>query len=183
LVQSNGEIKQIDLTAKLVNHVDIKSKAKPQSLKSNPSRPQIMAIGLDNGSIVFLDTSDMKTYTLDATDVMSRQKEKVDEIINSQNTINEEIVLAISILPNTIKKKLKIEEEVIIEELQWDPFEDNLLVSFGDSSLNLISFQGLSNSSKVVQNFERQSSFVTSILWSNDKSGNFLTAFSKQGAL
>ncbi len=143
-----------------------------------------MAIGLDNGSIVFLDTSDMTTYTLDAADVMGRQKEKVDEIINSQNTINEEIALAIGILPNTIKKKLKVEEEeVTIEELQWDPFEDNLLVSFGDGSLNLISFQDLSNSSKVVQTFERQSSVVTNILWSNDKSGNFLTASSKQGAL
>jgi hypothetical protein len=64
-------------------------------------------------------------------------------------------------LPNTIKKKLTVEdEEVAIEELQWDPFEDNLLVSFGDGSLNMISFQGLSNSSKVVQTFEQQSSVV-----------------------
>ena len=83
----------------------------------------------------------MKTYTLDAADVKGRQKEKVDEIINSQQTINEEIALAIGILPNTIKKKLKVEDdEVVIEELQWDPFEGNLLVSFGDGSLNMISF-------------------------------------------
>ena len=83
----------------------------------------------------------MTTYTLDAADVKGRQKEKVDEIINSQQTINEEIALAIGILPNTIKKKLKVEDdEVVIEQLQWDPFEGNLLVSFGDGSLNMISF-------------------------------------------
>jgi len=74
-------------------------------------------------------------------------------------------------------------DEVAIEELQWDPFEDNLLVSFGDGSLNMISFQGLSSDSKVVQTFQRQSNTVTNILWSNDKSGNFLTASSKQGVL
>ena len=45
---------------------------------------------------------------------------------------------------------------MMIEEIAWDPQEDNFLVSFADKSMGLVSFQGLSGDTGVVKRFEPQ---------------------------
>jgi hypothetical protein len=45
--------------------------------------------------------------------------------------------------------------EVRILEMCWDPNEDNLLVSFGDKSMTLITFQGLDEQTFIAKKFER----------------------------
>ena len=44
-------------------------------------------------------------------------------------------------------------EEVQIIEMMWDPNEDNILVSFGDKSISLITFQGLDDQTFISKKF------------------------------
>ena len=74
-------------------------------------------------------------------------------------------------------------EELRILDMKWDPNEDNLLVSFGDKSMALITFQGLDEQTFVSKRFERQSQQFENMLWLPDKSGDFLTASAKVGVL
>ena len=64
--------------------------------------------------------------------------------------MNEELGMLIGIMPATIQKKITVDKsEVAIEDMEWDPYEDNLLVSFADGSLSMVSFQGLTESTIV----------------------------------
>ena len=47
-------------------------------------------------------------------------------------------------------------KEMMIEDLAWDPQEDNFLISFADKSMSLASFQGLSGDTGIVKRFEPQ---------------------------
>lgn len=117
---------------------------------------------------------------VDAADTKGRNRTVIEEVANDQKTVSEEIGLALGLLPNTIKEKIeKTKYEVSIVDVQWDPFEDNLIVSFADGSLSLISFQGLDTNTQVVQTFERQANQFSNVIWTKDKSGNFLTANKK----
>lgn len=42
-----------------------------------------------------------------------------------------------------------------ILDIAWDPQEDNLLVSFADQGMCLVSFQGFSDATQVVQRFDQ----------------------------
>jgi len=74
-------------------------------------------------------------------------------------------------------------EETSIIEMKWDPNEDNILVSFIDGSLCMVSFHGLCEQTEVCQTFEVSQNQVTQLEWYTDKSGNFITANEKLGVL
>ena len=68
-----------------------------------------------------------------------------------------------------------------IEDMAWDPQEDNMLVSFTDKSMCLVSFQGLCAETGVVKRFEPQQHTINNIVWMTDRSGNFITSNDKVG--
>jgi hypothetical protein len=71
-----------------------------------------------------------------------------------------------------------------VTELSWDPNEDNLIVSCQDGSMAMITFQGMSAEQTFIANkFENQPNNMTNIVWTTDKSGNFLTSNEKVGTL
>ncbi len=82
-------------------------------LRCNPTRTDIVFLGFENGQIFFLRLSNKETYLFNAH-------------------------------PDSAKLKPKQEADpgMKIVEMAWDPNEDNLLVSFADKSLCLISYQG-----------------------------------------
>ena len=45
---------------------------------------------------------------------------------------------------------------MMVEDLAWDPQEDNFLVSFADKGMSLVSYQGLRDETVVVKRFEPQ---------------------------
>ena len=56
LVLNNGELKTLTLSTKKVSHVSINvEKARPIVVRAHPNRSDILAIGLDNGRIIFLN--------------------------------------------------------------------------------------------------------------------------------
>ena len=86
-------------------------RAKPTVLRCNPSRTDIVALGLDNGRIFFLKLSTSESFVFDAHQ-------------HSANLGNDDAV------PDYLR----------VEDMAWDPLEDNLLVSFADKGMCLISF-------------------------------------------
>ena len=74
-------------------------------------------------------------------------------------------------------------QKTAVIELQWDPNEENILVSFTDASICLVSFSGLDPKTCVKQRFNKQSSVMSHMFWASDKSGNFVTASDKFGVL
>ena len=67
--------------------------------------------------------------------------------------------------------------------MMWDPNEDNLLVSFGDKSISLITFQGLDDQTFISKKFGCQNQQYENMLWLPDKSGDFLTSSAKVGVI
>ena len=67
--------------------------------------------------------------------------------------------------------------------MQWDPYEENLLVACSDSKICLISFNGLDNRTCVKQRFDSTSAIQTNLFWTSDKSGNFVTSSEKFGVV
>jgi WD40 repeat protein len=53
MIQSNGEVKTIDLASKFVNHVTFPTADIPTVLRQSPSKPDVVTIGLDSGFIQF----------------------------------------------------------------------------------------------------------------------------------
>ncbi len=84
-----------------------------------------------------------------------------------------------------IRDRVEIDpDEVVIKDMQWDPFEDNLLVVFGDNSMNLITFQGLDEQTFIAKKFDRLDGVeIDKIKWLKDRSGNFITTSKKVGLL
>ena len=70
-----------------------------------------------------------------------------------------------------------------ILDIAWDPQEDNLLVSFADQGMCLVSFQGFSDATQVVQRFDQQAHAINNIVWMTDRSGNFVTSNEKIGVV
>jgi len=85
--------------------------SKPTVIKCNPSRADIVALGFENGQIFFLKLSNQQTFIFDAHP--DSHKLQCDDYT-----------------PPGMR----------IEDLAWDPHEDNMLVSFGDKRMCLISF-------------------------------------------
>ena len=71
----------------------------------------------------------------------------------------------------------------MIEDLAWDPQEDNFLISFADKGMCLVSFQGFSQETRVVKRFEPQQNVINNIVWMPDRSGNFITSNDKVGTI
>jgi WD40 repeat protein len=74
-----------------------------------------------------------------------------------------------------------VKEEMCIDLIEWDPFENNILVTTQDGSLHLISYQGFTANTQTTQQFERQSHAISSVVWANNRSGSFFTSSSKVG--
>ena len=70
-----------------------------------------------------------------------------------------------------------------IEDMAWDPQEDNLIVSFADKGMCLVSFQGFTDQTRVVKRFDEQPYAINNIVWMTDRSGNFVTSNEKIGVL
>ena len=84
-------------------------------LRCHPTRPEIVSISFENGKIFFFNINQQDSYIFSAHERPELQEP--DE--------NGEFSAAVK-----------------IEDMAWDPSEDNLLVSFGDQGMCLISFQG-----------------------------------------
>ena len=67
--------------------------------------------------------------------------------------------------------------------MAWDPMEDNLLVSFSDQTMTLITFQGFNERTAIVKQFEATGHSVNNIVWIPDRSGNFVTTNEKVGTV
>lgn len=101
--------------------------AKPTVMRTHPTRPDFVALGLENGQVFFLKMSSKETYVLNAHEKQALVEE--NELGN---------------YPEAVK----------VIDLAWDPMEDNFLVSFGDNSMCLVTFQGFQESTRVVKTFQ-----------------------------
>jgi len=70
-----------------------------------------------------------------------------------------------------------------VSDLAWDEGEDNIVVSFNDGMVVLITYEGLEEKTQVRMYYERQSVGASHIMWKGDKSGDFFTSSRKVGAL
>ena len=136
-LQSSGDTQIIDLGKKKVENINIviSAKSKPTVVRCHPKRPDIVAYGLENGHIYFLNLRSKETYIFDACDTAARKRSKLEE--NPPFTVSEIALLSEQELMRNVSLDMK---EVRILEMRWDPNEDNLLVSFGDKSMALITF-------------------------------------------
>mmetsp|Transcript_39467 Transcript_39467/g.51662 ORF Transcript_39467/g.51662 Transcript_39467/m.51662 type:complete len:199 (-) Transcript_39467:2979-3575(-) len=128
--------------------------SKPTVLRCNPSRTDIVALGLENGRIFFLKLSTSDTFVFDA----------------HQHSAG-------------LKSDQAVPPNMRIEDLAWDPQEDNLICSFADQGMCLISFQGFTEQTRVVKRFEPQAHSINNIVWMTDRSGNFVTSNDKIGVV
>lgn len=76
VVQSNGELKSIDLNSKLVQQVTFEVPGNPTTAKICPDRKEIVTVGLDTGSLVFYNQETQETIPFDAYDSANRLEEK-----------------------------------------------------------------------------------------------------------
>ena len=97
--------------------------SRPTAIKFHPRLDEYLAIGYDNGTVVFLNQRNEQTYFLKASSELS----KVDDSSSSSSYSSDEERAPTS----------------AVSELQWDPNEENILVSFTDASICLVSFAGL----------------------------------------
>ena len=75
-------------------------------------------------------------------------------------------------------------ENVSVQEISWDPNEDNLIVALADGSMFMITFQGMTEEQCfIATTFEKQVQTLTNIVWTHDKSGKFLTSNEKIGTI
>lgn len=75
----------------------------------------------------------------DAVDTELRLKEKRDEYVKGLDTLEK-----VGHRDEDLKLISLNKEDVAIEDMRWDPYETNLLVTFADGSMSLISYQGFS---------------------------------------
>ena len=123
-------------------------------MRCNPTRTDIVALGLDNGRIFFLKLSTQEQYLFDAHQHSATMG--ADDLV-----------------PDYMK----------VEDMAWDPQEDNLIVSFADKGMCLVSFQGFTDQTRVVKRFDEQPYAINNIVWMTDRSGNFVTSNEKIGVL
>jgi WD40 repeat protein len=79
-VQSNGEMKIVDLERKKVESVDVNTStnSKPTVVRCHPKRPDIVAVGLENGRVYFLNMRTHETFVFDACDTEARIKARIE---------------------------------------------------------------------------------------------------------
>ena len=104
----------MNLETKRLQSVQIGANADPVVLKCHQSRPDILSLGLKNGKVFFLKLSNSETYIMNAHE-------------DSAEAIQDE---ATGEYPKYL----------MIEDLAWDPQEDNFLISFADKGMCLVSF-------------------------------------------
>ena len=90
--------------------------AQPTVIRCSPARSDIVALGFANGQVFFLKLSTQETFIFDAHQDSALLKPG-------------------EIAPPGMQ----------ITDLAWDPKEDNLLVSFADKGMCLITFQGFTS--------------------------------------
>ena len=73
-------MKIIDLDRKKVESIDINTStaSKPTVIRCHPKRPDIIAAGLENGKIYFLNLRSTETFVFDAADRVARVQEKAE---------------------------------------------------------------------------------------------------------
>ena len=177
ILQSNHDLKMIDLQRKEAIGIDLKvTESYPTIVKFHPKRKGIVAVGLRNGKIFFMNLRNQDTYLFDACQIEDRVNQQAK---NMQQTLTEELGI------EDIREDIQIDEnEVCIKDLQWDPFEDNLLVLFGDNSMSLVTFQGLDSQTFIAKKFQNSDrDEIDQILWLFDRSGNFITSNKKIGVI
>ena len=130
LIQSNGEFKIMNLATKSLQSVEISHlNARPCVLKVHPSRADIISIGLMDGRIFFLKATTQESF-----------------VFNAHEDLSEDEVITPGMTPPGRR----------IEDIAWDPQEDNFLVSFADKSMILATFQGFSPDTRLVRQYEPQ---------------------------
>ena len=177
VIEASGDIKCINLASKLVEQISIAVAGVPLICRQSYKNPEILAFGLDNGFICFFNLKSKETYLCDACNSAERISEKqrryVDQMSIFLTAQNKESAFPAELSPSEVK----------IVEVQWDPFESNILVSFVDGSISLISYQGFCDKTVISQEFEPQSHSIRCMVWSQDRSGNFYTSSEKIGLL
>lgn len=153
-------------------------KGVPVICRQSPTMVEIVAIGCDNGFICFFNTYTSETYMCDACDTEGRLKLKQEEYLKGLSNLEQ-----VGHKDEDLRLLGLSKEEVAIEDIRWDPFESNILVTFADGAMSLISYQGFSEKTNVSQQFEKQANSLTSLLWSHDRSGNFFTSSNKVGVI
>jgi WD40 repeat protein len=138
---------KIDINAQKVHNIEINyvTDFEPKVIKVHPRMDNCIAIGLTNGSVLFFDQKTNKTFTLAGLQrpVSSDEETKDGKVFWG------------------------------VEDMSWDPFEENLLVAY-EAGIALVSFQGFSSHTSIKQVFQTKN--ISSLFWTDDKSGNFVTA-------
>ena len=79
----------IDLQKKEVIGIDLRvTESTPTVVKCHPKRPGIVAIGLKNGNIYFMNMRNQDTFIFDASDIEDRIKSRMARM---QTNIEEDI--------------------------------------------------------------------------------------------
>jgi len=123
---------------------------KPKVIRVHPRLEDINAIGMSNGVVLFYNQKTTKSYSLNC--VRGQAPAEEEEESKSEKT------------------------KLSVSDMSWDPHEENILVAVKNAGVCLISFQGISNSTQIIQTFNAKSKMICNIFWSDDKSGNFVTA-------
>ena len=87
--------------------------ARPLLIRCHPARSDIVSLGLESGHVCFLKLGNFETYILPAHEDCDKAS------INEQG---------------------QYPRGHMIEDMAWDPQEDNFLVSFSDKGMCLVSF-------------------------------------------
>ena len=120
----------MNLETKRMQRVQIPANnARPTVLRCHPTRSDIVSLGLESGQVLFLKLGNQETYIMNVHE--DCDEAQVDETGQFPRGMN-------------------------VEDLAWDPQEDNFLISFADKGMCLVSFQGLSSDTGVVKRFEPQ---------------------------
>ena len=147
----------MNLETKRLQRVQIpQSNARPVVIRCHPTRSDIISLGLESGQVLFLKLGNQETYILNAHEDCAQVQ---------------------------IDETGQFPRGMMVEDLAWDPQEDNFLVSFADKSMSLVSYQGLREETVVVKRFEPQQHAINNIVWMTDRSGNFITSNEKIGTI
>lgn len=128
---------------------------KPKVIRMHPRLEDISAFGMSNGVVLFYNQKTTKSYSLNCVRGHAPANEE---------SKGEDIKFSVS-------------------DMSWDPHEENILVAVKNAGVCLISFQGISNTTQIIQTFNAKSRKICNLFWSDDKSGNFVTANEDQGTL
>jgi hypothetical protein len=107
----------------------------PVLCRQSTSAVEIIAFAYDNGQVCFFNSYTAETYLCDAANRTERLSAKRKAYVDSLTTMER-----LGHWESDLEKIQLTKEDVEIVDLQWDPNEPNILVSFADGSLSLISY-------------------------------------------